>query len=86
MPKYCYYCDSCKTGFETTHSIKEKLEKCEFCGVYNALKKIPSIPIYLTKNKEKKDNKVGSLVEEHIEENREILKKEKERLKKVEYK
>ena len=45
MPKYCYYCDSCKTGFETTHSIKEKLEKCEFCGVYNALKKIPSIPI-----------------------------------------
>ena len=86
MPKYCYYCDSCQVKFEISHSIKEKLEKCEFCGAKDALEKLPSIPIIFTKNKQRKDKKVGSLVEEHIEDNREILKKEKERLKKVEYK
>jgi len=85
MPKYTYYCDSCKTGFETTHSIKEKLEKCEFCGAYGGPRKLPSISNIFTKNKQRKDKKIGSLVEEHIEENRESLKKEKDRLKKVEY-
>tara|TARA_Y100000310_G_C20492480_1_gene719934 strand:- start:508 stop:768 length:261 start_codon:yes stop_codon:yes gene_type:complete len=86
MPRYNYYCDSCQTEFEASHSIKEKLEKCELCGADDSLEKLPSIPTILTKNKQGKDKKVGSLVEEHIEENREILKKEKERLKEVEYK
>ena len=85
MPKYCYYCESCKTEFEVNHSIKERLEKCGFCEANNALKKIPSMPTILTKNKQLKEKKVGSLVEKHIEENREILEKERERLKKVEY-
>jgi len=85
MPKYCYYCDNCQAEFEVSHSIKEKLEKCGFCGVEDALKKIPSIPTIFTNSKQSKDKKIGSLVEEHIEENREMLKKEKERLKKVEY-
>lgn len=85
MPKYCYYCDNCKVEFDISHSIKEKLEKCGFCGADDALKKLPSIPTILTKSKQGKDKKIGSLVEEHIEDNREILKKEKERLKKVVY-
>ena len=85
MPKYCYFCESCKTGFEATHSIKEKLSKCEFCDT-PALRIIPSIPTYLSKKKDEKDKKTGSVVEEHIEANRELLSKEKERLKKVEYK
>jgi len=90
MPKYCYYCDSCKTEFEASHSIKEKLEKCGFCSTNNSLEKLPSISTIITKsnlgkNNLGKDKKIGSLVEENIEENREILKKEKERLKKVDY-
>jgi len=85
MPKYCYYCRSCKAEFEVSHSIKEKLEKCEFCDADNALKKLPFISTIITKSNSGKDKKIGSLVEEHIEENREILKKEKERLKKVDY-
>tara|TARA_R110000824_G_scaffold336553_5_gene523066 strand:+ start:5456 stop:5719 length:264 start_codon:yes stop_codon:yes gene_type:complete len=85
MPKYCYFCESCKTGFETSHSIKERLKKCELCDAH-ALRKLPSMPIYLTKSQEGKDKKVGSLVEEAIEENRNLLHSEQERLKKVEYK
>mgnify|MGYP003653419198 CR=1 FL=1 len=85
MPRYSYFCESCKNGFEITHSIKERLEKCENCQAY-ALRKLPSIPIYITKNKEKESREVGSLVEEYIEKNKEQLKDEKKKFKEAEYK
>jgi predicted nucleic acid-binding Zn ribbon protein len=86
MPKYCYYCESCKIGYEVVHSIKERLKKCEFCNA-RALRIIPSIPAYLkTKKLAKKEKKTGSVVEEYIEKNRESVKQEKERLKNQEYK
>jgi putative FmdB family regulatory protein len=85
MPKYSYFCESCKNGFEITHSIKERLEKCEICGDI-AIRKLPCIPTYLTKKKEENPRKVGSVVEEYIEKNKEQLKNEKKKLKEVEYK
>ena len=85
MPKYHYFCESCNIGFEISHSIKERLEKCEECGA-PALRRLPSIPTYLTKKEGKEESKVGSVVEEYIEKNREELKKEKKKLKEVEYK
>ena len=85
MPKYSYFCESCKNGFEITHSIKKRLEKCEYCGD-TSIRKLPSIPIYITKKKEENTRKTGSLVEEYIEKNKEQLKDEKKKLKEAEYK
>ena len=87
MPKYTYDCNSCEAEFEISHSIKEKLEQCELCGVSDTLQKVPVIPLFLSKNnkKEVRNAKPGSVVEEYIEENRKQLKQEKERLKKVKY-
>jgi len=85
LPKYCYYCESCKIGYEVVHSIKERLKKCEYCDQY-ALRIIPSIPAYLSKKKIEKDKKVGSVVEEYIEKNKKSIKEEKEKLKNQEYK
>jgi|2_EtaG_2_1085320.scaffolds.fasta_scaffold269554_2 putative FmdB family regulatory protein len=88
MPKYSYYCDNCQTEFEISHSIKEKLEKCGVCGVDDALEKLPSIPIIMSRNSSKNStkSKVGEVVEEYIEKNRKQLAEEKKRLKEVEYK
>ena len=85
MPKYCYYCESCKGAYEVVHSMKERLKKCDLCNQY-ALRIIPSIPSYLSKKKAEKDKKVGSVVEEYIEKNKESVKEEKEKLKNQEYK
>jgi len=85
MPKYCYYCENCKTEFEISHSIKERLENCTFCASDNTLKKLISMPTILTQDKPLKGKKVGSLVEEYIEKNKQQLQQEKDRLKKVEY-
>lgn len=85
MPKYCYYCESCKIGYEVAHSIKERLEKCDNCDQYT-LRIIPSIPAYLSKINKAGKKKVGSVVEEYIEKNRESIKEEKEKLKNQEYK
>ena len=88
MPKYSYYCDNCQTKFEISHSIKEKLEKCGFCGADKSLEKIPSIPIFISQKptRNRNETKPGEIVEEYIEKNREDLKKEKKRLKEIEYK
>ena len=85
MPRYSYFCESCKNGFEITHSIKEKLEKCENCGE-TAIRKIPCISTYITKKKTFGTREAGSLVEEYIEKNREQLKDEKKKFKEAEYK
>ena len=85
MPKYTYFCENCKTGFEISHSIKELLKKCEECDAH-ALRRLPSIPIYLTKKEGKEELKVGAVVEEYIEKNKEELKKEKKKFKEIEYK
>ena len=90
MPKYCYYCESCKSGLEIVHSIKDRKKKCDLCGAF-ALRIIPSIPNYIS-NLNKSDSQrstgreTGALVEEYIEKNRESVRKEKERLSKKEIK
>jgi putative FmdB family regulatory protein len=85
MPKYCYYCESCKEAYEVVHSMKERLKKCDLCNEHT-LRIIPSIPAYLSKKKSEKEKKVGSVVEEYIEKNKESIKEEKKKLKNKEYK
>ena len=88
MPKYSYYCDNCQTEFEISHSIKKNLKKCGVCGSEDSLEKLPSIPIFISQNSSQNrgESRPGEIVEEYIEKNREDLKKEKKRLKEIEYK
>ena len=64
--------------------MSETLEKREDCEKQCLLKRIPSFPINLNKNK--KQQKVGEIVKQHIEDAKEDIKKEKKKLKEQEYK
>ena len=88
MPKYEYCCTNCDIHVDIVHSFSETVENCDECLMNGSLKRVPSMTTFLsTASKESRsERKTGSIVEEHIESNREQLKKEKERLKKVEYK
>ena len=77
MPKYRYICDNCKTEFFKYHSISKVLEDCQNCDVDGTLKKLPTT-FRLTKNE--MTNKTGQIVKNSIEEFKQDLKDEKERL------
>ena len=64
--------------------MSETLEKRKDCENQCLLKRVPSFPINLNKNK--KQQKVGDVVKQHIEEAKEEIKKEKKKLKEQEYK
>ena len=87
MPRYTYQCEKCEKLFQIAHSIKEKYDTCTQCDKEckdkGGLKRIPSIPLVVSK---KKRQPVGVLVKSFIEETREDLKQEKQNLKEEEYK
>ena len=88
MPIYVYFCDKCEKEFKALHSIKEKYTICQEikdCEMSGTLKRLPSN--FSTHHKQKEqEHKVGSLVKDFIESNKEDLKKEKEILRNQEYK
>lgn len=79
MPIYAYQCSECDYAFEIHHSMKEILEDCEECKTSGSLVRIPSLGFINTKPQS--NNKVGSLVQKHIEEGRREIRKEKEDMK-----
>ena len=83
MPKYVYYCETCEEKFSAFHLMSEKLEKRDECDKECILKKVFSSPINLNKNR--KQQKTGEVVKQHIKDARQELEKEKETLKKKEY-
>jgi len=82
MPRYTYACKKCKKTLEVTHSMSEKLKNCSFSDCDGELKRIPAI----INKKTAKDVKIGQEVKKFIEETKDELKSEKEKLKKQEYK
>ncbi len=86
MPKYSYQCTLCDHIFSVYHSMGEDLSNCPECKSENSLKKDVS-RVYIRKDFVRSDTnkKVGELTREAIEENREILKSQKEILKGVVY-
>ena len=80
MPKYLYKCESCKEMFLAYHLMGENIEICEKCGNKGSLRRVPSFPVRLNKNK--KEKKVGEVVNSHIKEAKEEVEKEKEEMKK----
>ena len=83
MPRYQYRCSKCEDTFTFVHSMSEKLEKCDLCGAIGTLTKVYST-IRKTNVKPKKE-KVGQKVKDYIEDTKRDVRREKERLKKEEY-
>ena len=78
MPKYFYTCASCQSEISFYHSMSEKMTDCTLCGSVATLIKKPSS---FSLNKQKKEKKVGDLVKESIEDFRQDLDQEKEKVK-----
>lgn len=85
MPNYVYKCDSCGKTLNIFHSFSEKPTNCKLCGAEGSLRRDYSTPINVTSNASKPKNKVGEIVRNHIEEAKEEVKAEKERLKREFY-
>jgi putative FmdB family regulatory protein len=77
MPRYAYRCKSCVREFEVFHGMSEKLENCEECSGH--LFRIPSTTFTTMKTGAK--NKTGQVVKEFIEDAREEIQAEKEKMK-----
>ena len=85
MPQYYYKCAECEHEVEEWHSIKEKLEDCPQCKKTKSLFRVPFFNI-TSRVLDNLPAKVGSIVNKHIEEAKEDIKKEKEELSKKEFK
>jgi hypothetical protein len=58
---------------------------CSVCGEKNSLRKLLSVPIVQKLNDQEEEQQTGDLTNEKIEENREILKKQKKEMKEKKY-
>ena len=81
MPRYVYKCRKCDGSFTTFHSMTEDQDYCELCGEHDSVFRIPQMP-----SVKMVDKKVGQIVDEYIEDTKKEIKKEKERLKKEDFK
>ena len=77
MPRYTYRCRTCISEFEVFHGMSEKLENCEECS--GRLFKVPSVAF--TTKKTTGTEKPGQVVKEFIEDAKEEIKAEKEKMK-----
>ena len=74
MPSYVYECSDCREITEVFHSMSDEKTDCEICGAENTLNKIPEVPIYL-----KKSN-AGNVVKQHIEDAKQQVREDKEKM------
>ena len=87
MPSYFYKCleSDCEEIFEVVHSMKDRLDSCNYCS--GSVERVPISLITISKKSAPQaTQKTGTLVKKSIEEFREDLKNEKKRLKRKEYK
>tara|TARA_R100001510_G_C7453160_1_gene77089 strand:- start:183 stop:446 length:264 start_codon:yes stop_codon:yes gene_type:complete len=80
MPLYNYDCLECDSSFELRHSYKEKNVECIVCKSKN-IKKNLSQRSQVTKKISFVDKKLGSEVENAIQEGRQDLNKQKSKIK-----
>jgi len=83
MPRYRYQCQKCEIVATIFHTINEEITTdCEVCGAEDTLIKLLSIP-FINKNRshQSHSNKTGDITKKFIEDNREILKTQKEETK-----
>ena len=76
MPRYVYRCDSCGEYFQVRHGMSDTQESCEMCNESGFLVRVPQMPI-IKKETQHRNQSVGKLTNNAIEENRELLSKMK---------
>jgi putative FmdB family regulatory protein len=81
MPRYSYVCKECEEFLEVVHSMQETLCDCEKCGKKDVLQRIPSTFLYKKTLAEKEEQKTGTLVKKAINDFKQELKTEKNKLK-----
>lgn len=81
MPRYVYHCEKCDNTYEYYHGMKEKKTHCESCNEETLLK----IPVFSGKVKKENKQKIGSIVENYIEETREEIRREKDKFKSTDF-
>ena len=81
MPNYVYECISCEKTVNIFHSFSDKSTDCGLCGVTGSLQRDYSTPFNISNKPTNMKKEVGQVVTQHIEEAREEIKQEKERLK-----
>ena len=74
MPRYVYKCGSCGQSFVTVHGMMEDQAHCDICYESACLTRIPQMPFV------KHKTNVGKVVKESIEDAKQELAREKERL------
>lgn len=74
MPSYVYECSGCEDITEVFHSMSEERTDCEVCGSENTLNKIPEVPIYI------KSKTSGNVVKQHIEDAKQQVREDKEKM------
>jgi putative FmdB family regulatory protein len=79
MPTYVYKCNACEEVFEYFHSFRVKRTTCESCG-QESLQKMLNTPINITKTLKKKTTTPGEVIKDTIEQTKEEIKKDKEKL------
>ena len=80
MPTYVYQCQKCEFTIEYFHSYKVIKTTCEKCGE-ESLKKMLNNPINIRKTINTKGPQTGKVVKDTIEQTKEEIKKDKEKLK-----
>tara|TARA_R110000824_G_C15140402_1_gene669955 strand:- start:1020 stop:1286 length:267 start_codon:yes stop_codon:yes gene_type:complete len=86
MPLYTYKCVDCGETFDVRHSMSEKYTDCSSVGCTEKKQLVKILKPIVLRKKETEEQKVGSIVKQHIEEAKQEIKSEKERLQKEEYK
>ena len=72
MPRYVYRCESCGEHFQIRHGMSEVQEECIKCSVHGMLRKVPQMP-NIKKEHTGADSTTGTLTNNFIEQNRELL-------------
>ena len=86
MPLYTYKCVDCGELFDVKHSMSEKYTDCSSVGCTEKKQLVKILKPIVLRKKETEEQKVGSIVKQHIEEAKQDIKSEKEKLQKEEYK
>jgi putative FmdB family regulatory protein len=74
MPSYVYECGDCGEIVEVFHSMSTELTDCEVCKNPNTLHKIPEVPFYV------KRSNAGNVVKQHIEDAKQQVREDKEKM------
>jgi hypothetical protein len=80
MPRYAYRCENCKETFEITHGMFFEQEQCIKCKSSGFLTKLPNFTIKKA-SEDTQEKRVGSVVDEFIQDAKQDLKKQKKKLK-----